>query len=92
MNLQDLFKAQIEALTEPVEQEEHGFWQGENEEGNERKCPECGCTEMYSTGNMAEYPEHWEKFYCTNCDFQVGLIDNSPFTHCTEWEDYIIDL
>ncbi len=51
-------------------------------------CPKCGCRKITSSGNMAdEYPQHWEKFYCKNCGFLVGLIDNSPFVHCLSCKD-----
>jgi len=48
-------------------------------------CPKCGCPFMYSTGNMAEYPEVWENFYCLRCRAMVGAADNSPFQHVLEW-------
>lgn len=50
-------------------------------------CPKCGCNWAETTGNMESYPNHYEKFYCSECGFLVGMIDNSPFTHCVEWED-----
>lgn len=56
-------------------------------------CPKCGCKDYEGSGNNAEHPEHWEYFYCTECDFLVGYIDNSPFRHCLEFKDnnYEID-
>jgi hypothetical protein len=51
-------------------------------------CPKCGCTGYYGTGNKTEYPEHWEYFYCIRCRNVVGYIDNSPFIHALECEDY----
>lgn len=50
-------------------------------------CPKCGCLEHEGTGNMVSCPEHYEKFYCKNCEFKVGIIDNSRFVHCLEFED-----
>jgi len=48
-------------------------------------CPKCGCKELVGTGNMAEYPEHWEYFKCLRCRYQVAEIDNSPFVHVLEY-------
>ena len=50
-------------------------------------CPKCGCTLISSTGNMAQYPEHWEDFYCYKCRFKVATIDNSRLFHCLEFKD-----
>lgn len=50
-------------------------------------CPKCGCKESYGSGNLTEYPEHWEKFYCLRCKNIVGYIDNSPFIHALECAD-----
>lgn len=47
-------------------------------------CPKCGCKEYKGTGNMTEYPEHWEYFHCLRCKYIVGEIDNSPFYHSLE--------
>lgn len=47
-------------------------------------CPKCGCIHDYGTGNMADYPEHWEHFKCLRCGYLVGMIDNSPFQHVLE--------
>ena len=56
----------------------------ENAVLSDRFCPRCGCESMHSTGNMATYPEVWEKFRCYRCDWLVGEIDNSRFMHCLE--------
>jgi len=48
-------------------------------------CPKCGCKSMHGTGNMAHYPEHWERFNCDRCGYLVGNIDNSPFYHVLEF-------
>jgi len=50
-------------------------------------CPKCGETGYIGSGNMTEYPEHWEKFYCLRCSNIVGYIDNSPFVHALECKD-----
>ncbi|MFA5014309.1 MAG: hypothetical protein WC549_02035 [Actinomycetota bacterium] len=50
-------------------------------------CPKCGCRSFYGTGNMTEYPEHYEYFYCMRCRNRVAVIDNSPFTHALECSD-----
>ena len=47
-------------------------------------CPKCGCTGYIGSGNLTAYPEHWEKFHCTECGNLVGYIDNSPFIHALE--------
>lgn len=51
-------------------------------------CPNCGCTEMHGSGNMATYPEHWEIFKCDRCNSPVAYIDNSPFRHILEDPEY----
>ena len=53
-------------------------------------CPNCGCTEWIGTGNKTSYPEHWENFHCQRCHKIVAMIDNSPFVHCLECNDYNI--
>jgi hypothetical protein len=55
-------------------------------------CPKCGCTNTYSTGNMAPYPERWVEIFCARCDHFVECSDNSPFYHCLEFaeNDYTI--
>lgn len=50
-------------------------------------CPKCGCMKSRGTGNMTSYPEHWEYFYCSRCNFKVGVIDNSPYIHCFDYKD-----
>ncbi len=50
-------------------------------------CPKCGFTHYRGGGNMTEYPEHWENFYCIKCNNIVGYIDNSPFIHALECKD-----
>jgi transcription initiation factor IIE alpha subunit len=50
-------------------------------------CPKCGCKGFAGAGNMAQYPEHWEKFNCIRCGTLVGYIDNSPFVHALECPD-----
>jgi hypothetical protein len=47
-------------------------------------CPSCGSSGYFGTGNMTQYPEHWEKFHCLRCGTVVGYIDNSPFVHALE--------
>jgi len=51
---------------------------------SDRFCPKCGCNAERSTGNMAEYPERWERRYCERCGYLVGESDNSPFVHVLE--------
>jgi len=55
--------------------------------GNDEHCPKCGCKSSERTGNMAEYPQHWEKFLCRRCEFMVAEIDNSPYISCWESPD-----
>jgi len=51
-------------------------------------CPKCGClADAVCTGNMSEYPEHYEKFTCLRCDFLLGLIDNSPYYSAFEFPE-----
>ncbi|KOC33875.1 hypothetical protein [Clostridium botulinum] len=44
-------------------------------------CPKCGCEETYCTGNMAAYPEVWERWYCLRCGVLVAEADNSATIH-----------
>lgn len=44
-------------------------------------CPVCGSYCCSSTGNMAEYPERWEEYRCSNYDQLVCVSDNSPYIH-----------
>lgn len=57
-------------------------------------CPKCGCKETRSTGNMAEYPERWDRVKCARCNFIVAESDNSPYVHALECKEnnYRIDL
>lgn len=50
-------------------------------------CPKCGCRDSRGSGNWAEYPEHWENFYCIRCNNIVAQVDNSPLIHCLEVEN-----
>lgn len=56
-------------------------------------CPKCGSKKMYSTENMASYPEMWVKTFCSKCNFLLCLIDNSPPMVWAEYKynDYVID-
>ena len=54
-------------------------------------CPHCAETKTVGTGNMSEYPEHWERFHCLRCRKVVGYIDNSPFIHALECAEYGYD-
>lgn len=47
-------------------------------------CPYCGCELTRSTGNMAEYPELWDRVYCLRCDELVEEADNSVYHHILE--------
>ena len=51
-------------------------------------CPKCGCNMETGTGNMVEYPEHWENFHCVKCRAFVGSIDNGPFVHVLDKDGY----
>lgn len=53
-------------------------------------CPKCGCRDYVGTGNKTGYPEHWEYFHCIRCWNIVAGIDNSPFVHALESENYEI--
>lgn len=48
-------------------------------------CPKCGCKLAFSTGNMAEYPEVYEKDYCLRCRTLVAMADNSATIHELVW-------
>lgn len=57
-------------------------------------CPKCGSKKMRSTDNMAAYPECWIKTFCGNCDFLIGLVDNSPYMGWWDFKynNWVIDL
>ncbi len=63
----------IKTMWERIEMNPHGAF-----------CPNCGCKHYRGTGNMTDYPEHWEYFYCIRCNYKIGTIDNSPFVHILE--------
>jgi transcription initiation factor IIE alpha subunit len=48
---------------------------------NDTFCPECGCIFTYDTGNIAEYPEEWIKFYCVKCGECIAYRDNGEVWH-----------
>jgi hypothetical protein len=50
-------------------------------------CPNCGCKLMLGRGNLCEYPEHYETFFCVKCSFLVGIIDNNYFEHALQHKD-----
>ena len=75
-------KKQLKAAVTKLQFDEH------DELISEPFCPNCGCTANRGTGNMIEYPEHWEIFYCIRCNEKVGDIDNSRFVHVLEYEEY----
>lgn len=56
-------------------------------------CPRCGCRKARWTGNMAYYPDRWDRAYCARCGLMVAESDNSPYYHCLEFpeENYWID-
>lgn len=47
-------------------------------------CPKCGCDRTRSTGNMAGWPERYERIYCLRCGYLVCESDNSPYVHVLE--------
>lgn len=40
-------------------------------------CPQCGCMDSDSTGNLAEYPEAYYRTTCRSCGYLLVLVDNS---------------
>ena len=59
---------------------------------NKQKCPKCRCKEVEVYSHPVDYPEQWTEFNCKNCGFLVGIVDNSPYVSCYEFEDFIIDI
>lgn len=51
-------------------------------------CPNCGETKYFGAGSEVSYPEHWEYFHCFRCRKIVAYIDNSPFVHILENDNY----
>lgn len=58
---------------------------------NKDKCPKCRCKKIERFDHYVEYPQQYTSFFCENCGFLVGLVDNSPYVSCYEFEDFIID-
>ena len=46
--------------------------------GDNGFCIKCGCNITISTGQMAEYPETYVKYFCARCGELVAYEDNSP--------------
>ena len=61
---------------------------------NTHKCPKCRCGKTETNGNMVEYPDHYQKWYCTHCGWLVGLVDNSRHISCWAFRSsgFVIDL
>lgn len=59
---------------------------------NKQKCPKCRCQDTETAGNMVEHPEQWQEWNCKNCGWLVGLVDNSPYYSCYDFEDFVIDI
>lgn len=41
---------------------------------------------------METYPDVYQSYHCKNCGFLVGLVDNSPYMSCYDFENFIIDI
>lgn len=54
-------------------------------------CPKCGYELTRCSGNMAEYPELWERVYCLRCEYLVAEADNSVYYHALEFDDCEIE-
>jgi len=60
---------------------------------NKDKCPKCRCKEVEVFYHPEiQYPDQWTEHNCKNCGFLVGVIDNSPYISCYEFEDFIIEI
>ena len=60
---------------------------------NKEKCPKCRCKKIESFADPSvTYPDQYTKYTCANCGFLVGVIDNSPYISCYEFDDFIIDI
>ena len=60
---------------------------------NIHKCPKCRCGKTETTGNMVEYPDHYQKWWCAHCGWLVGLVDNSHHISCWAFKhnNFVID-
>ena len=54
-------------------------------------CPSCGCTNSQAYDHGAPYPEMWVDYHCLRCDDKVAYIDNSPFIHVLQCENFELD-
>ena len=58
-----------------------------------RVCPKCDCDEIKILRHPeVEYPEIWNEYKCKDCGWLIGLVDNSPYISCFEFEDFVIDI
>lgn len=64
-----------------------------HESRNKDKCPKCKCkgVEIFNHPEVT-YPEQWTEYNCSNCGFLVGVVDNSPYRSCYEFEDFVIEI
>jgi len=60
---------------------------------NRSKCPKCKCkqVDVYSDPTVI-YPEAYIHYSCRNCHWLVGLVDNSPYVSCYDFEGFVIDI
>lgn len=58
---------------------------------NRDKCPKCKCKKVDAFNHPVDPPEQWTEYNCANCNFLVGLVDNSPYMSCYDFENFIIN-
>jgi hypothetical protein len=59
---------------------------------NREKCPKCRCKDVEIVHHPEiAYPEEWTETYCKNCGWLLGIVDNSPYISCYDYEDFVID-
>jgi len=64
------------------------------DEGRNRgKCPKCRCKKV----NIYDHPtvlrpDQYTEYSCENCGWLVGMIDNSPYVSCYDFEDFVIEI
>jgi len=58
---------------------------------NTHSCPKCRCKKTDTTGNLVEYPDMYQRWFCSHCGWLVGVVDNSPYISCWDFKDRVID-
>jgi len=60
---------------------------------NKDKCPKCRCKDVEVFDHIeVVHPDQYTEYKCKNCGWLVGVIDNSPYVSCYDFEDFVIEI